>query len=386
MGVVQTALTAACVFVLAETFVFFLHLASLRSLSRMQPPDPGRWPKVSVILAARNEERDISDAVTSRLADDYPDFELIVVDDRSTDATADRAAAAARDDRRFRAIRIEALPPAWLGKVHALHRGAGEATGEWLLFSDGDVTVRPGTLRRAIAHCVDERIDMLALVPAFDTGSFMVDSVWTVFMRALCVLVDPRAVRDPRSRMSMGSGAFNLVRRDVFDSTPGFEQLRMETGDDVGLGLMVKRAGGSVEMIDGRDYASVPMYRDVGQFLRGIEKNGSTTAIMPSWVLALAFVLLAAVLLSPVAAIAVGGHWLRALGAFALVAYNAAEVAALWVNTRRWLPALAWPAGFALMAYGMVRATWLARRNRGVVWRGTFYPLADLARGRRVSL
>lgn len=386
MSALSIALAVACVAVLAETAVFFVHLSGLRSLTSVSAPQPAVWPRVSVILAARDEVRDIGAAVASRLADDYPGFELIVADDRSSDGTGEAALKAAAGDPRFRLVRVDELPRGWLGKVHALDRGVDAATGEWLLFSDGDVTVRPGTLRRAVAHCVAEGVDLLALVPSFDTGSFLVDSVWTVFMRALCVIVDPRAVRDAQSRMAMGSGAFNLVRREAFERTAGFEHLRLETGDDVGLGMMVKRSGGSVEMIDGRDFASVPMYRSVPEFLRGIEKNGSTTAAMPTAVLIAAFVAIAALLASPVVAIVIGGTWLRAVGAVTLVAYTAAEVVALWVNTRRWLPALIWPVGFTLMAYGMIRATWLARRNGGVRWRGTFYPLEELAEGRRVSL
>jgi hypothetical protein len=377
-------LAIACALVLLETAVYFVHLTGLRRLSRVPAPEPAAWPRVSVVMAARDEARDIGAAVASRLADDYPDLELILVDDRSGDDTGRIAAEAAAGDERFSVVRVDELPTGWLGKVHALHRGAQRATGDWMLFSDGDVAVRPGTLRRAVAHCLAEEVDLLALLPAFGTGRVIVDAIWTAFLRGALVLIDPRAVRNPRSKVAFGSGGFNLVRREAFDRTAGFEHLRLETGDDVAFGVMVKRAGARVELMDGSSHVSVPAYRSVGAFLRGVEKNGSTMARFPLPLLVGALVALWAVVFAPFAALAVGPTWLRLLGAATLAGYTAGEVAALFSNTRRWVPALLWPLGGLLLSYGIVRSTWLAKRNNGVQWRGTFYSLEELSRGRRL--
>jgi hypothetical protein len=149
---------------------------------------------------------------------------------------------------------------------------------------------------------------------------------------------------------------------------------------------MIKRTGGAVALLDGARHIAVPMYRSVGEFLRGIEKNGSTTAPIPLPLFIGALVLLGALVLAPLGALAVGPTWLRWLGAAAFVAYTAGEISALWRNTRRWMPALLWPLGGLLMSFGLVRATWLAKRRGGVRWRGTFYSLEELAKGRRVSL
>ncbi len=383
-AVLIPALALCCVALLAETALFFRNLSGLRSLST-GAPEPAAWPTVSVVMAARDEARAVGGAVASRFADDYPALEVVLVDDRSTDGTGDRAVAAAAGDPRFTYVRIDELPEGWLGKVHALARGYERASGDWLLFSDGDVAVRPGAVRAAIAHALTHDVDLLAVVPAFRNGSFLVDTVWAVFMRGLAVLADPRAIRDPRSRAVIGSGAFNLVRRDAFERTPGFEHIRMETGDDVALAQMVKRAGGTVEMVDGREFASVAIYRSVAELVRGIEKNGSTTAAYPFALFAGVFAVLGAVLTAPAVALALGPDWLRALAAVTIVAYTAGDCVAVWVNTRQWAPGLAWPLGFAIMAYAMLRSTWLAHRRGGVYWRGTFYPLAQLAEGRRFT-
>src|SRR6185503_6720653 len=108
-------------------------------LARQRSPDPPRWPKLSIIIPACNEAASIEAAVTSRLAQDYPDFEVCVIDDRSTDGTGAIVDRLAEGDPRVRAVHITELPEGWLGKVHALHRGVSIATGEWLLLSDADV-------------------------------------------------------------------------------------------------------------------------------------------------------------------------------------------------------------------------------------------------------
>lgn len=267
-----------------------------------------------------------------------------------------------------------------------MHTGVQRATGDWLLFSDGDVSLRPATLRRAITYCDREGLDMLAVLPGFRSPSFLIMIIWAVFLRGMMMMVSPRRVRDPRSPVAMGSGGFNLVRRAAFERTPGFEHLRLETADDVGLGLMVKQAGGRLDFMDGAGLVEVPLYRGYRQLLRGLEKNGSTTAAYPVWAVAGALLLLWSWALSPLAAVVRGPGWIEALGLLAFGAYTAAEAAVLHRNSGRCLPALLWPIGAAGLSFALLRATWLARRNQGVRWRDTFYSLEELAAGRRVPI
>ena len=386
MDVGPLVIAVLCLLVILETGLVLRNLSHLRSLDKVGAPAPDRWPRVSEIMTARDEAQDVGHAVGSRLSDDYPDFEVILVDDRSSDETGQIAREAGCHDPRFTLVRVDELPAGWLGKVNALHEGYQRATGEWLLFSDGDVIVETGTLRRAIGFCEKEDIDQLALVPSFQSGSFLMDGAWAVFLRGLIAMADPAKVRDPRSKVVLGSGGFNLVRRSAFEATGGFPHLRMETADDVALASIVKQAGGRVEMIDGARHATLANYRSIAELMRGIEKNGSTTAAIPFPLLLVAFVTLGAVLLAPPAALVVGPGWLRVLGGIALMAYTGSEMYALWRNTRTWAPALIWPLAYLIMAYGMIRSTWLAHRNGGVYWRDTFYSLAELESGRRFTL
>jgi cellulose synthase/poly-beta-1,6-N-acetylglucosamine synthase-like glycosyltransferase len=384
------ALAVACALLLLETGLFLGNLAHLHKLDDLTAPDPDVWPSVSVVMAARDEADGVGEAVRSRLVDDYPDLQVILVDDRSTDGTGEAALAAAAGDSRFTLVRVDELPDGWLGKVHAMRQGVEQASGEWLLMSDGDVVVEPGTLRKAIAHCEHNGVDLLAMVPSFIAGSFLIDGVWVVFMRGLIVMGDPAKVRDHRSRVALGAGAYNLVRRSAYEATEGFEHLRMETGDDVALASMVKRTGGQLDLVDGAGHARVAIYRSVGELMRGIEKNGSTTATIPFAAFVLLFVALGAVLFSPFIATVVGTTlgpaWLAVVGLVTFLIYTASEMYGLWRNTGMWAPAIVWPVGFLIMAAGMIRSTWLAHRKGGVTWRGTFYPLDELTEGRRFKL
>lgn len=386
MLAVRVLIGILCVVWLVQAAVFVVHIRNMRTLARVTPKKPRSWPRVSVIVPARDEATAIGSAVRSRLVDDYPDLEIIIVDDRSTDGTGDVARGIAAEDSRVRVVRVDGLPEGWLGKVHALQRGLDESTGEWILFSDADVHVEPGTMRQAIAYCLDEGFDHLALIPEFETGTFLVDVLWTVFLRIFGVMIDFAAVRDPKKRTAMGSGSFNLVRRAAWDKTEGFEWLRLETSDDMSLGLMMKRAGLRAEAADGRGAAKVLIYSDLRAFYRGTEKNAGAILGPPLPLFLLGALAWLALEWSPLIALASGPLWLRALGGLALVAATAIHVASLRINTGRSAAAFAWPLGSLLFAVALVRSRWLAYRRGGVVWRGTLYANEEILANRRFEL
>ena len=390
MIVATIVIAAFCALWVVQAMLIFKHLGELQDLAALTPPAPPEWPTVSVISAARNEAVDLADSLTSRLSDGYPNLEIIVIDDRSDDATPDIIAEFARRDSRVKSVRIDALPDGWLGKVHALDRGVEMATGEWLLFSDADVRVEPGMVGRAVAHCEAEGYDLLGLVPEFRSSSGVFYVLWAIFMRVLAMAISPAAVRDPSSKIAMGSGGFTLVRRSVFDATPGFEHLRLETADDVSLGAMVKKAGGRCDFVNGRGAATVSIYDSLGAFYRGVEKNGSSLASLPFWLVAVVFTLLGCVEYSPLVAAVVGFSagvgWLAWFGVGTTLLATAATIAPLRRNTGLAWPGLLWPIGWALMASGVLRSAWLFHRRGGALWRGTFYPKAEVLEAQRFKL
>ena len=132
-------------------------IASVRTVTKLPYKDLKKWPRVSVIIPARNEADTIKAAMRSRLESDYPNLEIILIDDRSTDNTPEIIEEIAQTDSRVKAIHIKELPKAWIGKLYAMHTGAKIASGAWLLFSDADVHIASGTLKRVISYCIPLR-------------------------------------------------------------------------------------------------------------------------------------------------------------------------------------------------------------------------------------
>jgi hypothetical protein len=370
-------------------FVYWL-LASALSLRAawtmpvlrdLRPSDPARWPSLSVVIPACNEADTIESALRSRLTQDYPELEVVVVEDRSTDATASIVDRIAAEDPRLRALHIKELPPGWLGKLHALHRGAEAASGEWLLFTDADVHFAPETLRRAVAYCEERELDFLTAMPEFLPGGLLLDVPISVFVRNVAMAAQARAVEDPASKIAVGGGVFNLVRRSAFEKTPGFSYLKLEIADDVSFGQMMKRAGARCSVVNARGMIRLKFYESLGAMARGCEKAGFAVLGRFSHARLVAVTLLyLGVELSPFAALApLGIPWLPALGAL-MIALSLGSTAL--VNRsfgRSALPALLSPIGSVLMAGFFLRSGYLAWRRGGVAWRGTLYP-TDLLR------
>lgn len=385
MNVLAWVSLPGCIAWFAQAGVLFLHLAHLKTVSLEHPPEPAVWPSVSAIVPARDEARSVADAIRSRLDDGYPALQVVAVDDRSTDGTGAIIDELADADPRVVPLHIEELPAGWLGKIHALARGTELASGEWLLVSDADVHLAPGALRKAVAFAEAEGIDFLALVPEFHSV-FRVDVLWTVFMRVLGMMIDPAAVRDPDSKVAMGSGAFMLARRSVFERTPGFEHLRMETADDVALGAMMKRAGARCEFANGYGLASITIYHSLGEFFRGVEKNAGSLAAVPFSALAAGMLVAAYFEYAPFLALASGVTWSVWLGLTTALLATAAAVASLRINTRTFAAALFWPVGWFLVALGILRSAWLFRVRGGVVWRDTFNSKEEILEGQRLRM
>ena len=204
----------------------------------------GRAPRVSVIVPARNEAEHIEAALLSLLELDYPDYEVIAVDDRSEDATGtilDRLQAEWSErgealHHRLKVLHIQELTSGWLGKTHAMWQAGKQATGDWLLFTDADVVFRADTLRRAVAYAEQERADHVVLFPTMVMESVGERMTMAFFQSQFVFARRPWKVADPKSRDAIGVGAFNLIRREAYDRLGTYERLRMAVLDDMRLG------------------------------------------------------------------------------------------------------------------------------------------------------
>jgi hypothetical protein len=358
-------------------------------LGEVDTNDPSSWPTLSVVVPARDEAHTIDSAVASLLAQDYPNLQVVLVDDRSRDGTSDIIDHLAASDPRLVAVHVRELPPGWLGKVHALQRGVDRASGDFVLFTDADIHFTPGVLRRAIAWSEAERLDHLAVLAEVAAPSFWVAACVAAASRGLIGLARPWEATDPRSAKAIGTGAFNLVRRSAFERTPGFEWLRLEVADDIGLGLMMKRWGGRPGLLLGRGQVRHETYATLADAVRGLEKNGFAQGARFSAWRGSALVALAVVgAFAPFAAfLPVGVPWLPLLGAGALAVFaTAARILTRAFGAPLTSVLASLPLGDLLMAYVVARATVLGVRRGGLVWRDTTYPTSLLRDAQRVTM
>lgn len=343
---------------------------------------------VSVIVPARNEQSVIEDAVRSRLADPDPALEFLLVDDRSTDSTGAIMDHLAATDARIRVDHVEQLPPGWLGKVHAMHVGAAHARGDWLLLSDADVHVAPGTVRAAVDLARDHDAVHVAGIPAIRTGSLGLNLCLAPMQRALILLFRMWAVHDPRSRAAMGVGAFNLVRRDAFEAAGGFDALRMEVIDDVGVGIMIKEHGEGTRAVFAAECLHLSWYDRFSDFIQGIERGmAKRPAWCPRWLLAVLVVLLTLLDLSPFLALLASLVW----PGIAWVALPAAVwvlllslAVAIRFGTNPIFAALV-PINTVFAGCVALRVVLFGGRDGRITWRGNKYEVDALRDGERIG-
>jgi hypothetical protein len=350
-------------------------------LARQPRGEPGLpRPQVSIIAPALNEQRHIEAAVRSLLAQDYAALEIILIDDRSTDATPQILARLAAAEPRLRCVTVRELPPGWLGKNHANWLGAQAARGELLLFTDADVVMAPGTVDRAAACLVRGGWDHLAVAPRVSLPGPLLSQFTLYFGLLFSLYARPWAARNPRSRAYVGIGAFNLVRREAYFACGGHERVRLRPDDDVKLGKLLKRGGWRQDFLNGNGAIEVEWYAGWREVRDGLMKNlfaGTGYSVVATVAGSLAQLQL---LGGPLLALPFGGGLARALnlGSCALLlAFGA--LCAPQFGTRRWGGALL--PGFAIFgAWLMWRSMVLALARGGIDWRGTRYPLAELRR------
>ncbi len=247
-------------------------IVNLRVFRRLEEARETPRSRVSIVIPARNEERYIGAALDRALQQDYPDFEVIVVDDGSEDGTAAEIASRA-SDRRLTTLSSRPLEPGWLGKPNALASGATKATGEWILFMDADVRLEPGALRDSVAACERRRWDYLALLAHFEREGFWEEVLMPIVPIAAFVHLPSFLTLFPKSRFAAGAGAFGLVRRDAYEAIGGHETIRGSVVDDLRLAMELKRAGYVCRARTGDHLLRLRMYHGLREIVDGFTKN-----------------------------------------------------------------------------------------------------------------
>lgn len=264
IGLFWTALTA---------FVLY----SLGQIRNLHPPalitnGTRSFPRLSVIIPARNEAATLEPAMRSLLSQEGVNFEVILVNDHSTDATGAIADRIAAENPRLRVLHNPELPPGWLGKVNAMQKGSELATGDVLLFSDADIHFRPGCLAAALGELQASDYDFLSLLPELIFVTVMENALAPIFFLAVPAFAGAR-LDDPESPDAVGAGAFLMIRRETYNAVGRHEQLRKSAVDDVQLARLVKRSRHRVGVRLAPELVSCRMYLSNRQAFWAIEKN-----------------------------------------------------------------------------------------------------------------
>jgi glycosyltransferase involved in cell wall biosynthesis len=230
----------------------------------------GPWPRLSVLVAARDEEKNIGRCIEGLLAQDYPEFTLTVVDDRSSDRTPEIIDQFARRDPRFRAVHVRELRPGWFGKNNAMREGVAAADGEYLCFSDADCAFdSPKLLRAAMAYARREHIDFLSVLPRLEASTFWEQVVQPPAGAIMVFWFPPQKVNDPKSPRAYANGAFMLMSRTAYEAIGGHEFAKATLNEDMHFARRAKQVGLRLRVIRGGDLYRVRMYTGFPQIWRG---------------------------------------------------------------------------------------------------------------------
>ncbi|HQX09605.1 MAG TPA: glycosyltransferase family 2 protein [Thermoflexales bacterium] len=384
IGFLCVLAAAGLIVALALEGRWLFHLPSLRA---MPPPAAGTAPRLSIIIPARNEEMAIARSVTSAASQAYPDLEVIVVDDGSTDATP-RILASLRDDfgPRLSVHTGRPLAPGWVGKCNACDHGASFARGDWLLFLDADTDAATGLSAALLAVAVEQRLDAVSVQPFVETGTLAERLALPAFFRFAMNVFPAMRRFDPEmpERDALANGQCFLFRTSAYRAVGGHAAVRDKVLEDVELAHLVRRSGLRYALLTGYDLIRVRMYRAASEVVDGMGKHAAAGMRLSANRGFLTFASLFATTVGPSllclagAAIAAAGD---PSGVFGLAAGLGAWAYSAYVWQRASRPLFGLPAAWALAApmglltYGLIAAWGMLRSalGLGVRWKGRVY-------------
>jgi glycosyltransferase involved in cell wall biosynthesis len=343
---------------------------------------PGPGNRLAIVVPACNEEESIEQALVRLLALDYDSYEVIAVDDRSTDRTGEIMDKVAADSGgRLKIVHITELPAGWMGKVHAMWTAARQCDSEWILFTDADVMFRKDCLRRAVAYAEAESADHVVLFPRIIMKR-VGEKMMIAFFQLLFVFGHrPWKVADPKAKDHMGVGAFNMVRRSAYEAVGTYAALKFEVVDDMKLGKVMKNGGFRQRVVFGDDLIEIRWARGARGVVRNLTKNFFAVMSFQTWRSLGACVGMVILNLLPFWGAPFAPGWTRVPYAVAL-----GSMFLLYAGVWRKVEIAPWyfllhPVSTILFIYTMLKSTFVTLRNGGVEWRGTFYPLEELRKG-----
>jgi chlorobactene glucosyltransferase len=383
----------ASLFIVATTiliaFFVWYDRRSMASMPLLHAPERAlqAGPLVSIIIPARNEEAVIERCLTGVLAQDYPNYEVIVIDDNSSDATGQIVERLAQAHGNLRLVRGSPLPEGWVGKCHACQQGAALAQGEWLLFLDADTAPHSGLTSALCHYAISEQRDLVTLFPFLELGSFWERVIMPTFIALILVIFPAKRQNAPDARPDelIANGQCIFVRASSYWAIDGHTAVRNEVLEDVRLVQALRVSGARTAAVWGAEFLAVRMYVNGAQVFQGLAKHvlaglrssggraalGGTRqfalAFAPFWLIACALWLL----------VNASGPLVWLSVAVALL--GCAILLVFWAGLLRDfydLPAiyaLFWPLG--MLSYGIIAlwSLWRVWSGRGLPWKGRMY-------------
>jgi len=350
-------------------------------LKDFPPAADADCPRISLLFAARDEEEKLPAALATLAAIDYPNLEIIGVNDRSQDNTGRILDDFAVTHPRFRVAHVSELPPGWLGKPHALLKAFEASSGDWLLFTDADVCFHPEALRRAVSLAKHHNLDHLTLFGDIEMVGFWEKVLLTFFGMAFHLAADPHRISNPNSRAYVGVGAFQMLKRTSYESSGTHRRLAMEVVDDMRLGKIVKQSGFRSGMGVAQNFVTIRWHAGLGNIIRGVTKNFFAALNYNLALVALALTGLLATTVLPFVGVIFAHGWIRIFSAIAVLVALCFHAGVSIVMRVSPFYAFTHPLGALLLGYMLVRSTIITLKQGGILWRDTFYPLDELKRG-----
>ena len=380
--IISTALCIAGLII-----IYWLHSQHLPDIVVEPLPPPISPPLISICIPARNEEANIRACIEAALAQDYSNFEVIVLDDRSTDSTSQILEGVAHCDSRLHIISGSDLPSGWAGKPHALHQASTVARGEWLCFVDADTFLSPSALSSCYIKAIETHADLFTTLHHQIMDSFWEKTVMPLIMTGLTVGFNARKVNDQAKRDAIASGQFILIRRETYDKIGGHAAVKNEIVEDQAIAELTKWSGHRLILADGTRVIQTRMYTSLKSMWEGWTKNiylglsrhrallflglfGAILALMaslflPVWSgLSLVWLLNDGGSLAVIVLIESFIVWVAILLARGLIAQRLG-ITPLYAFTT--------PLGAGVFAALMITSAWKVLSGTGVTWRGRRY-------------
>ncbi|MEK6555629.1 MAG: glycosyltransferase family 2 protein [Bdellovibrionota bacterium] len=375
------------VILLFLTYRIFFFLKQLKYLKDVNYGGARRWPLVSLVIPACNEQDTIQAALESLLKLNYPNYEIIAINDRSTDETGEIIRKLSLEDSRLKLVTIEELPVGWLGKLNALHVGAKMAQGEWILFSDADVHYSVDALKKAVSYAEDRQADFLAVSPSVTAPTKLLGAFLCQFMQQGSYTLNLNRIEDAKFSETIGIGAFNMARREWVEKIGGFQDIRLDVIDDGALAWKIKKAGGKTTFLSGVNELNLEWYKNFPALVRGLEKNafaifGYSLPRMLTFTVA-NWVGFCAAFIAPfysTSELILDFH-LLSLVSFLLMSGVSLQVG----SGMSGLYAFTLPLTWVFVPLISLRAAFLNLKAGGISWRGTFYPLFLIRREQKFN-